>query len=467
MNVLKKLIFLLMTVLLSMCLLSCIHICTSFDTQKVEPTCTGDGYTILTCRDCGRYKYGGYVKRKGHTEIIRKYAYQPTCTEQGATDEIICSECWEVIQEQTIIEAIGHQPVVVSPGRPATCTAAGVADLIICAECEEELQAAVEIPIKDHDDENGDYYCDACDLFFADYGEPISTVDDLKAINTNMNGCYKLTADISLAGIDWIPIGTKENPFRGYFYGNGYRISGLNTQNKEISGIFGYNAGTIDSLTVNDFSFSVYNTDTTLGCVAAFNSGKIINCEVGGTVLIFNEVYYNYVSNRSIGTKSKKSVIGGICAENNGLVENSNVTASIKCSSLNTSIYKFEKPAFYITTNENLTVDSSVYCGGIVGINNGNIKNCSTSSNSTSQISAVAEKKGTYGDSYANSYVYYASLVGYNAGEILNCFGIKFGAVVTEKESGGGVCKTNVYEDNTYTGLVGYNNGKIEGVYYE
>lgn len=57
--------------------------------------------------------------------------------------------------------------------------------------------------------------------------QPISTVEDLKAIANDLNGDYILTNDIDISGENWTPIGTKEKPFRGSLDGAGYTISGL------------------------------------------------------------------------------------------------------------------------------------------------------------------------------------------------------------------------------------------------
>ncbi len=50
-----------------------------------------------------------------------------------------------------------------------------------------------------------------------------------------------LDCDIDLGGIPWTPIGTKENPFRGFFSGSNHKISGLNVKAYEDgAGLFGY-----------------------------------------------------------------------------------------------------------------------------------------------------------------------------------------------------------------------------------
>lgn len=58
----------------------------------------------------------------------------------------------------------------------------------------------------------------------------VSSAEELQAINGS--GHYKLTADIDLHGMNWIPI----QDFSGVLDGQGHRITGLKLQNHEIGG---------------------------------------------------------------------------------------------------------------------------------------------------------------------------------------------------------------------------------------
>lgn len=63
----------------------------------------------------------------------------------------------------------------------------------------------------------------------------ITTRADLEAINSNMTACYQLGADIDLAGVDWMPLGTTflsgyeqaAIPFTGTFDGNNHTIRNM------------------------------------------------------------------------------------------------------------------------------------------------------------------------------------------------------------------------------------------------
>lgn len=77
----------------------------------------------------------------------------------------------------------------------------------------------------------------------------INTLQDLKAINYHLDAHYKLNNDITISG-DWIPIGTKDNPFTGSLNGNDHTIYGLNiTMDYDYSGLFGYIEGNTSNTT--------------------------------------------------------------------------------------------------------------------------------------------------------------------------------------------------------------------------
>ena len=83
----------------------------------------------------------------------------------------------------------------------------------------------------------------------------IYTAEDLKAIANNLSGSYTLMNDIELSG-QWVPIGTKESPFKGSFNGNGHIIKNIRigdglTNNSDYQGLFGMISGAnITRLTV-------------------------------------------------------------------------------------------------------------------------------------------------------------------------------------------------------------------------
>ena len=97
-----------------------------------------------------------------------------------------------------------------------------------------------------------------------EYPYEISTAKELKAVRDNINkgntadGVYfVLVDDIDLEDQEWTPIGTNDSPFKGYFDGRNYTVSGLNskleiTEQKWLSsGLFGFaEGGCIQNLVV-------------------------------------------------------------------------------------------------------------------------------------------------------------------------------------------------------------------------
>ena len=123
----------------------------------------------------------------------------------------------------------------------------------------------------------------------------IKTAEDLQNINNNLSGRYILMNDIDLSGIDWTPIGAKENSFTGgfsgEFNGNGFTISNLNV-NKELFesgdeeysasqyiGLFGGLVGA-KVINVNIANAEIY-AGTYVGALAGVAENSIIdNCHV-------------------------------------------------------------------------------------------------------------------------------------------------------------------------------------------
>ena len=76
----------------------------------------------------------------------------------------------------------------------------------------------------------------------------VYTEEGLRSIGTGEFGMdlyYMLANDIELSAEEWVPIGTEEKPFTGYFEGNGCYIKGLTMTDPDvkIAGMFGYAKG--------------------------------------------------------------------------------------------------------------------------------------------------------------------------------------------------------------------------------
>lgn len=71
-----------------------------------EPSCSEEGVMKYTCTSCGETKTEPIDKTE-HTVVIDT-AVEPTCENTGLTQGSHCSVCGEVIEEQKIVSATGH-----------------------------------------------------------------------------------------------------------------------------------------------------------------------------------------------------------------------------------------------------------------------------------------------------------------------------------------------------------------------
>ncbi len=77
-----------------------------FDIVVTAPTCTAQGYSTYTCKNCGMSYKTDYVPA-AHT-VVTDAAVEATCTETGLTEGSHCEACGEVFVAQEVIPAKGH-----------------------------------------------------------------------------------------------------------------------------------------------------------------------------------------------------------------------------------------------------------------------------------------------------------------------------------------------------------------------
>lgn len=175
----------------------------------------------------------------------------------------------------------------------------------------------------------------------------ITTTDGLQLLaervncdTTYANSHYRLTANINLQGVEWMPIGTSSNRFFGSFDGNGKIISGLHiTQERTDNGLFGVigSGGKVCNLGVS----GIVTGGDTSGGIAGASFGTVENCYSAVTVSGKNHaggiVGQNRTNSRIARCYSTGSVTGtgvSVGAGNSGGITGYNSGTVTYCVSL-------------------------------------------------------------------------------------------------------------------------------------
>ncbi len=240
------------------------------------------------------------------------------------------------------------------------------------------------------------WYDDESDSFILyDEADLIGFAELVNGGNTMSGKTIALGGDISLdSGRSWVPVGTKENPFKGTFNGSGYTVSKMYILRSEYedTGLFGYTAGTVENLKVTGLIDGTEASSRYIGGIAGRNAGSITNAAsavnivsnascIGGitgeneqTAVISEAVYSGIISADNVSIDSA----GGIAGDNIGLITDSELTGSVVLNG------------------------TGGYAGGIAGKNTGVVSSCTLE---TGSITGTA--------SYAGG------IVGYHAGRLI------------------------------------------------
>ncbi len=278
----------------------------------------------------------------------------------------------------------------------------------------------------------------------------IATEEDLMAIAKNLDRHYYLSNNITLNYLNskekhWVPLGTSDeygniyNSFTGTFDARGYTIKNLRLSRSPglmQNGLFGIiYGGTVRNLKLEDVSGGVKGS---VGAVAGINYGLIENCEVTGTLDVYDRNsesviggicainYTNVISCDSeikIKADTESATIGGVVGSNEGFIfdcshigeirsiqggKSSNVVVGgISGSNYGGFIYNC------YAYNQIESNSNTGYCGGIVGLmNSGEVYKCS----SDGKINFSSERK-------KNSYAYAGGISGISGGGLfMNSF---------------------------------------------
>lgn len=170
----------------------------------------------------------------------------------------------------------------------------------------------------------------------------ISSINDLSLIKNNLASSYELTADIDLQNNEWSPIGTKDAPFKGKLYGNGYTISNFSVNSQlDYVGLFGY----IDNAQIEDVNIlncNIIGKSNVGGLIGYAKKSTVINCQVLGSGsikgdakvggLIGMKEYGNLYKCNSEITVTGTDSTGGLIGDNSGEVELCHSTGAVSGS---------------------------------------------------------------------------------------------------------------------------------------
>jgi len=222
---------------------------------------------------------------------------------------------------------------------------------------------------------------------------PISNRAEIEAIAGNLSGEFHLTADIDLAGSEWLPIGGNANPFTGTFDGQGFVIKNLTIADNsyKYNGLFGYVS--INSRIVN---VGLEETNITVSYSEQVYIGALI-----GYAARLSQLSNCYNSGRILCTNYFSSFAGGLVGSHNdyGDIE-----------------YCYNAGDVSLRTYSEAYSDASSYVGGIVGY--------STDAAILRSYNDGVVSSYVYGDSSASSraYSYTGGISGSSAGTIIACY---------------------------------------------
>ncbi|MBN8997967.1 MAG: filamentous hemagglutinin N-terminal domain-containing protein [Rhizobiales bacterium] len=217
----------------------------------------------------------------------------------------------------------------------------------------------------------------------------VNNVDQLQAMQTNLDGTYALGRDIDASatatwngGSGFVPVGADlATTFNGVFDGQGHVIDGLTiNRTGAFSGLFGITSQ--NSVVRNA---GVTNVDLDVG----FQSGAIAGINYG----TIQNVY-------SSGSIDSSIFVGGLVGRNYGSIANSYSIASVKALSDAGGLAGQNQTSGTITTSyaSGSVSTLGIPAGGIAGSNLGTISKSYWDKDSTGQSAAVGTNNGTITD---------------------------------------------------------------------
>jgi len=194
-----------------------------------------------------------------------------------------------------------------------------------------------------------------------------------------LEASYKQIDDINISSVtNWTPIGTASNPFEGTYDGGNYTITGLKISRNNVK-----NQGLFGYVV----SGAISNVNLTDVNIAITNTDGINDHNVGG---IAGWLLAGTISNCSVsGSVSGYDYVGGIVGDNQGTVRNCHVDGDVSCghnyvggiAGFNAADHTVENCSTTCTVTSNDTGSNDT--GGVVALNWGTVKNCYATGNIT------------------------------------------------------------------------------------
>lgn len=141
-----------------------VHVHTEEIIPAVEPTCTKSGLTEgKKCSECGEILIEQTVVDALDHDYITNEAKAPMCEKIGWNEYQTCSRCDYTTYEE--ISALGHAEETI-PAVAPTCTETGLTEGKKCSKCDKVLVEQTVVDALGHKYENS-YTCSACDYVSA------------------------------------------------------------------------------------------------------------------------------------------------------------------------------------------------------------------------------------------------------------------------------------------------------------
>lgn len=232
-------------------------------------------------------------------------------------------------------------------------------------------------------------------------------VNGMLGVNENFKDwTLSLESDIDLAGVNWIPIGQRNN-FAGTFNGNNHAITGLSVVVATgYAGLFGNLTGTVQNLQVE-------GSVTASGKVRAV--GGIVGYSAGGTV-------QNCLSKVNILAPQVNCPVGGVVGKSSNKPNDNTASSTVN-----------------LCWNEGTVTGGSDSTGGIVGKNSkGAVTNCAN----FGEVKGSSTASGIVGSgAVANSY---------NLGDVTGAEGRAYGISSRAATNSYYLCKLNGAVEQKY-----------------